>query len=177
MIIAPVPPLLRPALRPRRDDRSARDQTRGETADRKIAPDDRPAAPPRPARGPGGVLALALALAALGAVPAGAQSLPGLAAASDAATSGAAARATGTSTPGTAGKTGAAVKSSTAPRANPCAQYGAGFQQAPGSSTCVKVTGAIRIDAGSGGSIGNAPNSGTDIVTEGTPVDPWKLSR
>jgi hypothetical protein len=32
--------------------------------------------------------------------------------------------------------------------ANPCAQYGAGWVQVKGSSTCVKVGGSISIDVG-----------------------------
>jgi hypothetical protein len=34
------------------------------------------------------------------------------------------------------------------PRAktNPCALYGAGFVQVPGSSTCIKVGGSVRVD-------------------------------
>jgi hypothetical protein len=32
--------------------------------------------------------------------------------------------------------------------ANPCAQYGAGFVQVPGTTTCVKASGSIRVDVG-----------------------------
>ena len=32
--------------------------------------------------------------------------------------------------------------------ANPCAQYGAGWVQVQGTSTCVKVGGSIRVDVG-----------------------------
>ena len=31
---------------------------------------------------------------------------------------------------------------------NPCAQYGDGFVQLPGTSTCVKVSGSIQVDVG-----------------------------
>ena len=31
---------------------------------------------------------------------------------------------------------------------NPCAQYGAGFVQVKGSTTCVKVGGSIRVEVG-----------------------------
>jgi hypothetical protein len=34
---------------------------------------------------------------------------------------------------------------------NPCAQYGAGFVQLPGTSTCVKTQGYIRTDVGTSG--------------------------
>lgn len=30
---------------------------------------------------------------------------------------------------------------------NPCAQYGAGFVQVPGTGTCVRASGSIRTDA------------------------------
>jgi hypothetical protein len=36
------------------------------------------------------------------------------------------------------------------PRPNPCAQYGAGFKQVEGTSTCVKIGGVIEIDAAIG---------------------------
>jgi len=116
----------------------------------------------------------ALALVMASPMPGQAQSIPGLSAATDAAATGKAApSAKSTATGGASGKTSSSPRSA----GNPCAQYGAGFQQAPGSNTCVKVTGAVRVDAGSGGTLGNAPNVGTDIVTEGTPYDPWKVSR
>jgi hypothetical protein len=35
--------------------------------------------------------------------------------------------------------------------ANPCAQYGAGFVQVQGTTTCVKVNGYIRTDVGTSG--------------------------
>jgi hypothetical protein len=31
---------------------------------------------------------------------------------------------------------------------NPCAQYGAGFVQVPGTTTCIKASGSVRIDMG-----------------------------
>ena len=34
--------------------------------------------------------------------------------------------------------------------ANPCAQYGAGFVQLQGTSTCVKLSGSVRVDVGTG---------------------------
>jgi hypothetical protein len=34
--------------------------------------------------------------------------------------------------------------------ANPCAQYGAGFVQVQGTSTCVKLSGSVRVDVGTG---------------------------
>jgi hypothetical protein len=34
--------------------------------------------------------------------------------------------------------------------ANPCAQYGAGWVQIQGTSTCVKTGGSIRVDIGTG---------------------------
>jgi Porin subfamily len=36
--------------------------------------------------------------------------------------------------------------------ANPCAQYGAGFVQLPGTTTCVRGTGSIQTDMGYSGS-------------------------
>lgn len=35
--------------------------------------------------------------------------------------------------------------------ANPCAQYGPGFVQVPGTHTCVKTNGYIRTDVGTSG--------------------------
>ena len=35
--------------------------------------------------------------------------------------------------------------------ANPCAQYGAGFVQVQGTTTCVKVNGYVRTDVGTSG--------------------------
>jgi len=35
-----------------------------------------------------------------------------------------------------------------APVRNPCAQYGAGFVRAPGSDTCVRIGGFIRVEGG-----------------------------
>jgi Porin subfamily len=35
--------------------------------------------------------------------------------------------------------------------ANPCAQYGAGFVQVQGSTTCVRMNGSVRIDVGTSG--------------------------
>jgi len=34
------------------------------------------------------------------------------------------------------------------PTANPCAQYGEGWVQVQGTSTCVKLSGSVRIDIG-----------------------------
>ena len=31
---------------------------------------------------------------------------------------------------------------------NPCAQYGDGFVQLPGTTTCVKVSGSVQVDVG-----------------------------
>jgi hypothetical protein len=35
---------------------------------------------------------------------------------------------------------------------NPCSQYGAGFVQVPGTSTCVRATGSMQVDVGRSGS-------------------------
>jgi hypothetical protein len=35
--------------------------------------------------------------------------------------------------------------------ANPCAQYGAGWVQVQGTTTCVKLSGSIRIETGTSG--------------------------
>jgi hypothetical protein len=35
---------------------------------------------------------------------------------------------------------------------NPCTQYGAGFVQVPGTSTCVRATGSMQVDVGRSGS-------------------------
>jgi hypothetical protein len=43
----------------------------------------------------------------------------------------------------------AAEQAKKAPPVNPCAQYGAGFVQVKGTTTCVKVGGSTRIDIGS----------------------------
>jgi hypothetical protein len=73
---------------------------------------------------------------------------------------------------------GEAAKPGTTSGANPCALFGAGFQRAPGTDTCIKVGGAVRVDAGSGTPVGNAPNPGTSATTtsgnSGPAVDPWK---
>lgn len=34
---------------------------------------------------------------------------------------------------------------------NPCAQYGAGFVQVQGTTTCVKLSGSVRVDIGRSG--------------------------
>jgi Porin subfamily len=34
--------------------------------------------------------------------------------------------------------------------ANPCAQYGDGWVQIKGTNTCVKVSGSVRVDIGTG---------------------------
>jgi hypothetical protein len=39
-------------------------------------------------------------------------------------------------------------KASAPVSANPCAQYGAGFVQVQGTSTCVKLSGSMRVDVG-----------------------------
>jgi hypothetical protein len=36
--------------------------------------------------------------------------------------------------------------------ANPCAQYGAGWVQVQGTTTCVKLSGSARIEMGTSGS-------------------------
>jgi hypothetical protein len=48
-------------------------------------------------------------------------------------------------------KNGQAKKKAPQATANPCAQYGAGFVQVQGSTTCVKVNGYIRTDVGTSG--------------------------
>ncbi|MFG1423917.1 porin [Roseixanthobacter liquoris] len=78
---------------------------------------------------------------------------------------------------GTFGAGAALAGDAAKPGANPCAQFGAGFQPAPGTDTCIKVGGAVRMDAGSGTAVGNAPNPGTSTTTSGNPgpaYDPWK---
>ncbi len=35
--------------------------------------------------------------------------------------------------------------------ANPCAQYGAGWVQVQGTTTCVKLSGSVRIETGTSG--------------------------
>ncbi|RTL54737.1 MAG: hypothetical protein EKK40_02835 [Bradyrhizobiaceae bacterium] len=48
-----------------------------------------------------------------------------------------------------AGKPGAGTSDTLRPaKANPCAALGAGFAAAPGSSTCVRISGSVRVDAG-----------------------------
>ncbi|MFH1556914.1 MAG: porin [Pseudomonadota bacterium] len=77
-----------------------------------------------------------------------------------------------------AARAGDTAKPGANPGANPCAQFGAGFQRAPGTDTCIKVGGAVRMDAGSGSTVGNAPNPGTSATTitgnSGPAFDPWK---
>jgi hypothetical protein len=35
--------------------------------------------------------------------------------------------------------------------ANPCAQYGAGWVQVQGTTTCIKLSGSVRIETGTSG--------------------------
>lgn len=63
---------------------------------------------------------------------------------------------------------------------NPCAQYGAGFIQVPGTQNCVRAGGQIRMDAYSGQTMGNAPNQGNGGMESGatqSSYDPWKQTR
>ena len=45
-------------------------------------------------------------------------------------------------------------------QSNPCAALGPGFQKAPGSDSCVRAGGAVRVDAFSGGSLSANPGAG-----------------
>ncbi|MFG1301691.1 hypothetical protein V5F49_18040 [Xanthobacter sp. V3C-3] len=63
-----------------------------------------------------------------------------------------------------------------------CAQYGAGFQRVPGSTSCVRTGASVRTDAFSGGAPGTAGNqfNGTPTGASGTATqnsDPWKTTR
>jgi hypothetical protein len=42
-------------------------------------------------------------------------------------------------------------KKSVPATANPCAQYGAGWVQVQGTTTCVKLSGSMRIETGTSG--------------------------
>ncbi len=63
---------------------------------------------------------------------------------------------------------------------NACAQQGEGFFQVPGTTTCVRTTSRIRVDAGRSESLTNAPNQGAtgDVSSSSAaPSDPWKQAR
>lgn len=71
---------------------------------------------------------------------------------------------------------------SKAPDTSSCAALGEGFVKMPGSDTCVRMRGAVRLDAGTGTGVtrnGGLGNTATDLGTSGpsaTP-DPWKQAR
>lgn len=46
-------------------------------------------------------------------------------------------------------------------RENPCATFGPGYVQLPGSATCLRIGGEIRVDVG-GGDIGRAKRRSDD---------------
>lgn len=63
-----------------------------------------------------------------------------------------------------------------------CASYGAGFQKAPGSESCIRVRSAVRVDSYSGNSLTGLPgqaNGGSTGFgpTSEQPADPWKVTR
>ncbi|MFS8039218.1 hypothetical protein ACI7BZ_20035 [Xanthobacter sp. AM11] len=64
-----------------------------------------------------------------------------------------------------------------------CAQYGPGFQKAPGSDSCVRMRSGVRVDGFAGGALTSAPGQGNSGATslgstaEPQPVDPWKTPR
>ncbi|MDI4665268.1 porin [Xanthobacter autotrophicus] len=64
-----------------------------------------------------------------------------------------------------------------------CAQYGAGFQKIPGSTSCVRTGATVRVDAFGGSGLTSAPNqfggtpSGSGPAASTTSSDPWKSAR
>jgi len=66
--------------------------------------------------------------------------------------------------------------------ASSCASLGEGFVKMPGSDTCVRMRGAVRLDAGTGTGVtrdGGLGNIATDLGTSQQPSapDPWKQTR
>jgi hypothetical protein len=68
--------------------------------------------------------------------------------------------------------------------ASSCAALGEGFVRMPGSDTCVRLRGAARAEAFSGGTVSSNPGYGNTATTlggdgtaQGTAPDPWKQAR
>lgn len=57
-------------------------------------------------------------------------------------------------------------------QSNPCAALGPDFHRAPGSDSCVRVGGAVRVDAYSGGSLSSNPGAGSTPTTSPVPAAP-----
>lgn len=63
-----------------------------------------------------------------------------------------------------------------------CAQFGPDFRLQPGTDTCVRMGAMIRMDAGTGRALSNAPNQGNnntgmDTSSAYSGSDAWKTSR
>ncbi|MDE1567585.1 porin [Aquabacter sp. P-9] len=62
-----------------------------------------------------------------------------------------------------------------------CAQFGPDFVLQPGTDTCVRMGVTLRLDAGTGRTLGNAPNPGNNNTDMGTSSasssDAWKTAR
>ncbi len=81
---------------------------------------------------------------------------------------------------------GAAYAQKAPTKSTDCAALGEGFMKMPGSDTCVRMQGAVRMDAGSGRSVSNTGsfgNSATELgssssnSSQGSTSDPWKQAR
>ncbi|MFG1295036.1 porin [Xanthobacter variabilis] len=81
---------------------------------------------------------------------------------------------------------GAAYAQKAPTKSADCAALGEGFMKMPGSDTCVRMQGAVRMDAGSGRSVSNTGsfgNSATELgssssnSSQGSTSDPWKQAR
>ncbi|QTL05764.1 porin [Aquabacter sp. L1I39] len=89
----------------------------------------------------------------------------------------------GTAKAGTTAKTGTASSSSSSSggKMKSCDQFGPGFVLQPGTDTCVRMGMTLRLDAGTGRTLGNAPNPGNNNTDMGTSSasssDAWKNAR
>lgn len=89
----------------------------------------------------------------------------------------------GTAKAGTTAKSGSGSSTSSTGGAKmkSCAQFGPDFVLQPGTDTCVRMGVTLRLDAGTGRTLGNAPNPGNNNTDMGTSSasssDAWKNAR
>lgn len=89
----------------------------------------------------------------------------------------------GTAKAGQTGKagSGASATGTSSAKMKSCAQFGPDFKLQPGTDTCVRMGVTLRLDAGTGRTLGNAPNPGNNNTDMGTSSasssDAWKNAR
>lgn len=81
----------------------------------------------------------------------------------------------------TGATTGAGGASGSGTKMKSCSQFGPDFKLQPGTDTCVRMGMTLRLDAGTGHALGNAPNPGNNNTDMGTSSasssDAWKNAR